>query len=49
VNPGDVVRLCSGVADMTVKSVSGEVALCVWHASDFGPCSQEYPDRKSVV
>ena len=28
---------------MTVKSVSGDVVLCVWHATDFGPCSQEYP------
>jgi uncharacterized protein YodC (DUF2158 family) len=40
---GDVVRLRSGGADMTVKAVTGYMVSCVWHATDFGLCSQEYP------
>ena len=44
-NIGDIVKLMSGGADMTVRDISKArgSAVCVWQATDFTPCQVEYP------
>lgn len=39
---GDVVRLKSGGATMTVSALGDYMALCVWHDDGGAPCEDWY-------
>jgi uncharacterized protein YodC (DUF2158 family) len=48
-NPGDLVKLKSGGAQMVAASVEGTDVLCMWHGAEQTPCSAFYPETVLVA